>query len=277
MKLVFNGKQITSEKPVVMGILNVTPDSFFDGGKYLSEKEWIARTKTMLDEGAEIVDVGAMSTRPGAKSISEKEELDRLVKPIQILTDTFPEIIISVDTYRQKVAEKCLSVGATIINDISGGTFDAKMLDFIGQNNVPYVLMHTSGTPENMQDKPIEKDVVPIVLSFFEKQTEKLFKFGNQQIILDPGFGFGKSVASNYQLLNGLTRLKINELPILVGVSRKSMINKVIETAPEDALNGTTVLNTLALMNDADILRVHDVKAAKEAIVLCEFLKKHSL
>lgn len=276
MEFVFNNKRFSSESPVVMGILNLTTDSFFDGGSYLTEEKWILRTNEMLEQGAAIIDIGALSTRPGALEISEQEEIERLINPIKTLVKQFPEIIISVDTYRQRVAEKCLEAGACIINDISGGQFDSKMLDFIGQNSIPYVLMHTKGTPETMQLDPIEKNCSRIVLDFFEQQTKKLLRYGAQQIILDPGFGFGKTLEANYELLGKLASLRIREFPILVGVSRKSMIYNLLRTTPAEALNGTTSVNTISLLNGADILRVHDVKQAVETLKVCQMYLENS-
>ncbi|MDR0968911.1 MAG: dihydropteroate synthase [Lentimicrobiaceae bacterium] len=275
MEFVFNDKHFFSESPVVMGILNLTTDSFFDGGSYLTEEKWILRTKEMRDQGAAIIDIGALSTRPGASEISEQEEINRLLKPIKTLVELFPEMIISVDTYRQRVAEKCLEIGACIVNDISGGQFDSKMLDFIGENKIPYILTHTKGTPATMQRDPIEKNCSRMVLEFFEQQTEKLLlRYGAQQIILDPGFGFGKTLEANYELLGKLASLRIHNFPILVGVSRKSMIYKLLQTTPDEALNGTTTINTISLLNGADILRVHDVKQAVETLKLYQTYTK---
>ncbi|MES2592148.1 MAG: dihydropteroate synthase [Bacteroidota bacterium] len=259
--------------PLVMGILNVTPDSFFDGGKYNSESEWLEHTRQMVEEGADIIDVGAYSTRPGAKDISETEELERLIKVIESLRKNFPEIMISADTFRALVAEQAVEAGADIINDISGGTMDDKMFHTIAKLQVPYVLMHIQGTPQTMQQNPDYEDVSKDVYDFFSKQLSKLSALGVSKVILDPGFGFGKTVEHNYQLINRLEKLDALGKPLLVGFSRKSMVNKVLNIKAADALNGTTVLNTIALEKGAKILRVHDVKQAKEAVTIVNYLK----
>jgi len=260
------GKLLTIDKPLVMGILNITPDSFYDGGFYDSETVQLEQTQKMLDEGADIIDIGAVSTRPGAKEVSKEEELKKIVSVIELLLKNFPEIIISVDTYRADVAKIAIESGAKIINDISGGIFDSKMFETVADLNVPYIMMHIKGTPENMQLNPDYSDVVKEIIFFFSQQIDKLKKIGVNDVIIDPGFGFGKTLENNYELLKKLDNFKIFELPLLVGFSRKSMINKILNTKPSEALTGTTVLNTIALMNGANILRVHDVKPAVEAI-----------
>ena len=249
-----------------MGILNITPDSFYDGGKFNSDKNWLSQTKKMLFEGADIIDIGAISTKPGAKEINEEEELSRLIPVIKSIKKEFPEIIISVDTYRANVAQQAVCEGAAIINDISAGTFDKKMIQTIAKLNVPYIMMHIQGTPENMQQAPVYDDVIREIIVFFSKQIELCKQAGINDIIIDPGFGFGKTIEHNYQILNNLEMFKIFELPVLVGISRKSMINKLLKTNATEALNGTTSANTIALMKGANILRVHDVKQASEVI-----------
>ena len=261
-------KGIILDEAVVMGILNVTPDSFFDGGQYLSEENIVRRINSMEYDGAQIIDIGGYSTRPGAVQVSEEEELSRVLPIIKIIRSNFKNIIISVDTFRSNVAEKSIETGADIINDISGGSLDDKMFDCIADLNVPYVLMHIKGTPQNMQEKPTYTNVVDEVKNYFEQKINRLNQLGVNDIILDPGFGFGKTIEHNYQLLKNLDLFKSFDLPILVGVSRKSMINKVINTTPDEALNGTTSLNTIALIKGANILRVHDVKEANETIKL---------
>ncbi len=262
--------------PLVMGILNATPDSFYDGGKYNQREEWFNRVSAMVDEGVDIIDVGGVSTRPGAAFVSEEEELKRVLAPLQFIKKEFPAVPVSVDTFRSEVAKASVSEGAGMINDISGGLFDEQMFKTIAELKVPYVLMHIKGTPENMQQNPITKHVVKKVRSFFNDRVEALFNLELVDVILDPGFGFGKSLECNYTLLNNLEQVRIGLLPLLAGVSRKSMINKVLGTKPEEALNGTTALHMLALQNGANILRVHDVKEAREAVALFEFYKSAS-
>lgn len=258
---------------IVMGILNVTTDSFFDGGNYIAEETWLAQTKKMIDDGAGIIDIGAYSTRPGAKDIPEEEETTQLIKAIRSVRKHFPEVLISADTFRASVAEKSVEAGANIINDISGGTMDAKMFETIAKLNVPYILMHIQGTPKTMQKSPEYKNVTEEVFSFFASKIKELNTLGFNKIVLDPGFGFGKTLEHNYQLLRDLEKFHSFELPLLVGVSRKAMINKLLNISAKDALNGTSVLNTIALQKGVKILRVHDVKEAKEAVVIVEYLR----
>jgi len=267
------GKQLNFEKPKVMGVLNLTPDSFYDGGKYHQEKIRARHVEKMLKEGAYVIDLGAVSTRPGSAAISEEEELERIIWPLERLVKLFPEAIFSIDTYRSKVARECVDGGASMINDISGGNFDPDMFKTIAELKVPYILMHIHGTPENMQDSPLNENILDLVLDFFRSKVDELNALGVEDIILDPGFGFGKTLKCNYHLLNNLDKLRTRNLPILGGVSRKSMINKVLNSKPSEALNGTTVLNTLALLNGANLLRVHDVKEAVETIQIVEFSK----
>jgi dihydropteroate synthase len=269
----FSGKFPDISTPRVMGILNISPDSFYDGGRYSSETQWAKQVEKMISEGASIIDIGALSTRPGAREIPEEEEIHRIIPVIKSLRKKYPEIFISVDTYRSSVAEVAISSGADMINDISGGTFDNAMARLIGKHNIPYVMMHIQGRPGNMQTDPQYDDVVEDIASFFRKQISIFNEHGATQIILDPGFGFGKNVAHNYTILHSLKRFGAFGYPIMVGVSRKSMINSILGTKPENALNGTTVLNTIALLNGAKVLRVHDVREAMEAIKLTEMMK----
>ncbi len=264
------GKIIALNKPIVMGILNLTPDSFYDGGKYKNNQEALSQAGKIMEEGAAIIDIGAVSTRPGAEEIDEQQEEKRLEPIIKSLLDIYPEIIISVDTYRSGVAERAINLGCHIINDISGGTFDEEILHVVARYKVPYIMMHIQGTPANMQKNPVYDDVVRDIYNFFEKQISKLQKLKHQQIVIDPGFGFGKTLEHNYILLKNLSAFKKLGFPVMAGLSRKSMINKVLGTTPQTAMNGTTVLNTLALLNGVDILRVHDVKEAVEVVRLIE-------
>jgi dihydropteroate synthase len=264
MQLLCREKKIFFDSPVIMGILNVTPDSFFDGGTLLSEKNLLERAEKMLTEGASILDVGGMSSRPGANIISEQEELKRVLPAVELLVKHFPDAVISVDTIRTKVADESLQAGAHIINDISAARFDAEMLKTVVKHNAPLILMHMQGLPSTMQQNPQYDDVVNEVFLFFEERVLVCRKAGVQQLILDVGFGFGKTVQHNYALLKNLEKFRKFELPLLAGLSRKSMICKVLNVEPEDALNGTTVLHTLALLNGADILRVHDAKEARQ-------------
>lgn len=270
--LSINQKEQFFSKPIIMGILNVTPDSFYDGGKYHSEKNLLLHVDKMITEGATIIDIGAISTKPGAEEISEEKELEKLLQSLSSITTHFPDAIISVDTYRSKIAKAVIENGAHIINDISGGTFDDNMFNVVAEYHLPYIMMHIQGTPKNMQENPSYGNVVIEIKQFFRQQIAKLNQLGvTKNIILDPGFGFGKTLEHNYKLLQQLRSFEDIGYPILAGVSRKSMINKVLKSNPQKALNGTTVLNTIALMNGANILRVHDVKEAMEAINLVEF------
>ena len=260
--------------PIVAGIVNLTPDSFFDGGLIKSEKSLLKKAERMLDDGATILDVGAISTRPGAEVVSTKEELNRLLPAVNALRKKFPDAIISLDTFRSWVAVRVIDeIGPVIINDISGGTMDSKMFDTIGRLKVPYILSHIKGTPANMQNNPEYKDVIQEISNFFSQSVRKLTKAGVTDIILDPGFGFGKNTSHNYELLNRLDAFKVFQLPLMVGASRKSMIHKTLNIKPEEALNGSSVVNTMALLGGADILRVHDVKEAMEAITIFDELK----
>lgn len=265
-------KTLRFTHPLVMGILNITSDSFFDGGKYYDEKAQIEHVEKMLEQGADIIDIGAMSTRPGAKIITQEEEIQKIKPIFKILTKEFPDAIFSVDTFRAEVAKISADIGVHIINDISGGEIDKNMFTTIAKLNLPYILMHMQGCPQNMQKNPVYNNVVTDIFNYFNEKIIELNNLGFNKIILDPGFGFGKTLQHNYKLLKEMKYFKKFKFPILVGISRKSMINKILNTTPAEALNGTTVLNTIALMNGANILRVHDVKEAKEAVKIVEML-----
>ena len=258
-----------------MGILNLTSDSFFDGGKYLCERQIIKRCRTMLDEGASIIDIGAQSSRPGATQVSAKDELKKLLPIIKLLKNNFPSITISIDTFWAETAHKTILAGSDIINDISAGNMDKEMFNVIAKHNVPYVIMHMQGTPQDMQKNPTYNNVVNEVLNFFDKKIKELKSHNINSIIIDPGFGFGKTLEHNYQLLNNLDAFNKFNLPLLIGASRKSMIYNLLDTTAEKALNGTSVINTIALQNGANILRVHDVKEAKESIKITTFAKNN--
>ena len=268
LQLNLGNNALIFDRPAVMGILNVTPDSFSDGGRYNQMDMALQHCEQMLAEGADFIDIGGCSTRPNNVIASEREEMERVVPILKAIKTAFPDAMFSIDTFRKNVAEACMAEGADIINDISGGLFDTEMLPYIGQNHIPYVMMHCVGSPETMHQYALQGDIHQTVLDFFRQQCEVLEAYGDQQIILDPGIGFGKSLEANYQLLSNLDKYRYNSLPILIGISRKSLINKVLHTTPDTAENGTTVLNTIALLNGADILRVHDVKNAREAIEL---------
>jgi dihydropteroate synthase len=263
-----SGKILDLETPRVMGILNITPDSFYDGGRFQGEKQVIYQATKMVDEGASIIDIGAVSTRPGAGEVDEELEKGRLLPVLKMLVRELPHVILSVDTYRSSIARLAVEEGAGMINDISGGTFDQDMIPTIAHLKVPFVIMHIQGTPKNMQENPSYGNVVSEVRDFLFRQANRLKALGNESAIIDPGFGFGKTVEHNYALLNHLDKFLNKDYPLLVGFSRKSMINRVLHTGPDGALNGTTVLNTIALMKGADILRVHNVKEAIEAVRL---------
>ena len=269
LRIASRGQIFSWDRPVVMGIMNVTPDSFFDGGKYQGLTSVLEHCHKMVSEGADILDLGAFSTRPGSERISDMEEIERIISALKAIRKEFPNIPISIDTFRQSVAAQCIAEGADIINDISGGLFDEAMIPYIGKKHIPYVLMHITGTLEGMHhEEIISEDVHEKVRKFLENQVNKLLEYGEQQIILDPGIGFNKTIECNVDLLRDLDKYRVNGLPILIGISRKSLIYKTLGFTPQEALNGTTVLNTIALMNGADILRVHDVKEAVEAVKL---------
>jgi dihydropteroate synthase len=264
------GRLLDLRTPHVMAILNITPDSFYAASRTASIEEALKKTAAFLEAGATIIDIGAYSSRPGAADITEQEELDRIVPVVEALVKSFPEAVLSIDTFRASVAKATVGAGAHIINDISGGTLDDRMFDTVAQLNVPYILMHMKGSPQTMHLEPHYDDVVLEVVDYFSKKVAALRRLGVKDIILDPGFGFAKNRDHSYELLNHLEDLKIFGLSFLVGFSRKSMISKFLKVEPADALNGTTVLNTIALQKGASILRVHDVRAALECIKLVE-------
>ncbi|HKJ05984.1 MAG TPA: dihydropteroate synthase [Flavobacteriaceae bacterium] len=260
------GNLIDFTTPKVMGILNVTPDSFFDGGKFQNEKSILLHVENMLSEGATFIDVGAYSSRPGAKHISEKEELDRILPIVTLLVKKFPEILLSIDTFRSEIAKQCIEAGACLINDIAAGSMDENMFKTVAKLQVPYILMHMQGTPQNMQANPTYKNVTTEVIYYFSEKLAKLRALGVNDLIIDVGFGFGKTTAHNFELLKNLSFFKSLDVPILAGLSRKSMLYKTLNNTQNEALNATTSANTIALLKGANILRVHDVKEAVEAI-----------
>jgi dihydropteroate synthase len=270
-----NGYLYSIEDPLVMGILNITPDSFYDGGKFFSPDNALERVSAMVKDGADIIDVGAWSSRPGSKLISQDEELNRLLPVLDEIRLTHPDIILSVDTFRSEVARRVVNeFNVNIINDISAGGMDTKMFETIAELQVPYVMMHMKGTPETMQVEPFYENLFREIVKYFSERVDKLRLLGVNDIILDPGFGFGKTVEHNFELLARLDELKVFELPVLAGLSRKSMIYKTLETTQEHSLEGTVAANIIALKNGANILRVHDVKAAKECIGI--YVNTHS-
>jgi dihydropteroate synthase len=268
------GKLLSLEEPAVMGIINATPDSFYKGHLKLNIDEITALAGKMIQDGAAILDIGGLSTRPGSNPVSVQEETDRVLPVIEAIHKTNPEIILSIDTYNSHVASAAVTAGATIINDISGGNLDKDMLNTVAVLQVPYICMHMQGIPATMQQAPVYSNVVKEVLDFFISKIDACTKAGIKDVIIDPGFGFGKSIENNFQLLKELSVLAITNKPILAGLSRKSTIYKTLGTTAADALNGTTVLNTMALLNGASILRVHDVKEATEAVKLFNAYKK---
>jgi dihydropteroate synthase len=262
------GKLIDLSTPKVMGILNVTPDSFYDGGRFKEESSILNQVEHMLTEGATFIDVGAYSSRPGADHVSETEELQRILPIVDILVKQFPEIVLSIDTFRSEVAKQCIDAGAAMINDISAGQLDDKMMETVGKLQVPYVMMHMKGTPKTMQQHIDYDDLLKNIIYYFSERIAEAKTHKIIDVIIDPGFGFSKTLEQNYELLSRLELLKMIEKPILVGVSRKSMIYKLLNITPEHALNGTSSLNTIALLKGAKILRVHDVKEAMECVTL---------
>lgn len=270
-----NNKVISFDSPLIMGILNLTPDSFYDGGSYINDEQIIERIEKILSDGADIIDLGAYSSRPGAEHISEELEVSRLLPAIRIIAKYFPDVIVSVDTFRASVVEKIHEIyDDFIINDISGGTMDDRMYNIVVKLDLPYIMMHMKGTPQNMQSNPIYENVVEEVYEYFSKRTEKLKSKGYNKIILDPGFGFGKTLEHNYEILRNMDKYKSFGFPVLVGVSRKSMICKLLKCNPSEALTGTIAINTLSLGKGADILRVHDVKDAVETVKIFNAFKK---
>ena len=273
--MTINGKcqLIDLASPKVMGILNVTPNSFFDGGKYKTESVILSQVGKMLSDGATFIDIGAYSSKPSAEFVSEKEELQRILPIVQLILEKFPETLISIDTFRSEVAKVCLENGAAIINDISAGNLDDKMLETIVKYNVPYIMMHMRGTPQTMQTMTNYDNIIKEMLFYFSERVAKARSLGINDLIIDPGFGFAKTLEQNYEVLQKLELFEMLELPLLVGFSRKSMIYKTLHSTAEEALNGTSVLNTIALTKGAKILRVHDVKEAMECVTLFNKLK----
>ena len=266
------GQLIDLASPKVMGILNVTPNSFFDGGKFYpevsGESKIVSQVEKMLQEGATFIDIGAYSSKPNAEFVSEAEELKRIVPIVQLILQHFPEIILSIDTFRSEVARVCIANGASIINDISAGNLDTKMMETIAKYNVPYIMMHLRGTPQTMQTLTNYENIVKEILFYFSERIAKARSLGINDLIIDPGFGFAKTLEQNYEVLQKMEMFKMLELPLLGGLSRKSMIYKTLNGTAQEALNGTTVLNTIALTKGAKILRVHDVKEAMECVSL---------
>lgn len=272
-----NGSLLDLSTPCVMGILNVTPDSFYAGSRMQTETEIALRAKQIVDEGALIIDIGAYSSRPNAENISPQEEMNRLRTGLEILRKTQPDAVISVDTFRADVARMCVEeYGVAIINDIAAGEMDQDMFRTVADLNVPYIMMHMQGTPQGMQQQPHYDNLLKEVFQYFARKVQQLRDLGVKDMILDPGFGFGKTVAHNYELLAHLEEFRIFELPLLVGVSRKSMIYRILGTTPQEALNGTTVLDTICLLKGANILRVHDVRQAVEAVKIVEAMNRES-
>ena len=266
------GTLIDLSTPKVMGIVNVTPDSFFDGGKLTNSDEIVVQVEKMLQDGATFIDLGGYSSKPGAEFVSETEELNRVVPIVKLLVEKFPDILLSIDTFRSEVAKQTVENGAAIINDISAGLLDEKMLETVAKLQVPYIMMHMKGTPKTMQSLANYDDLLKEMNFYFSERIAKARSFGLNDIIIDPGFGFAKTIEHNYELLQNLELLQFHELPILAGISRKSMIYKTLETSPENALNGTTFLHAFCLQKGANILRAHDVKEAVECVkLMCQF------
>ena len=268
------GRLIDLSTPRIMGILNVTPDSFFDGGRFVSDENMLFQVENMLQDGATFIDVGGQSSKPNAAIVSVDEELTRVVCAVELILKNFPETIISIDTFNSKVAQIAVESGAAMINDISAGNLDDKMFETVAKLQVPYIMMHMRGTPQTMSKVTNYDDLVKDILFYFSEKVAKARSFGINDLIVDPGFGFAKTLEQNFELLNKLELFEILELPVLVGISRKSMIYKTLENTPENALNGTSVLNTIALTKGANILRVHDVKEAVECVNLYNQLQK---
>ena len=266
MNINCGGKLIDLTKPKIMGILNVTPDSFYDGGKFLNSDKYLMQVEKMLNEGATFIDIGGMTSKPGSKEIPVSEELSRVIKAVENVSNKFPKAIISVDTYRSEVAEESVNSGAQIINDISGGSFDNKMFKTIAKLNVPYIIMHINERPETMQQNPEYEDILFEIGYYFSKKVFKARAAGINDIIIDPGFGFGKELDDNYKILKNLNALMVENIPMMIGVSRKSMIYKKLKITSGQSLNGTTCVNTIGLIQGVNILRVHDVKEAKQCI-----------
>jgi len=275
MTLNIRGELLDLSTQKVMGILNVTPDSFYDGGYYNSNAKILKQVEKMIRDGATIIDIGGYSSRPGADDIPEKIELDRVIPSLKDCKKYFPETYFSIDTFRSKVAEECINNGADIINDISGGNLDNNMMKAVGKYQIPYIIMHMKGNASNMVKKAKYDDIIGELISYFSKKIDDAAKFNIKDVIIDPGFGFAKNISQNFELLNNLDFFKNLKMPLLVGLSRKSMIYKTLNIKPDKALNGSTVLQTISLIKGANILRVHDVKEAIECIKLIEELKKN--
>ena len=273
MEINIKGNLLDLKKPKIMGILNVTPDSFFDGGLYNTEKKVDDHVKKMIEDGIDILDVGGYSSRPGAKEISINEEIDRIIPVIKFLRKNYPKLILSADTFRSEVARNCLDIGVDVINDISAGCIDEKILDVVAEFNCPYIMMHMKGTPQTMQINPEYESLIKELLIFFAKRILLAREKGIIDIIIDPGFGFGKTLDHNYTIMKKIENIKLLDLPILVGISRKSFITKQLDVDKKNSLNGTTALNMYFLEKNVNILRVHDVKEAKECIILHEKIK----
>lgn len=272
-----NGSLLDLSQPRVMGILNVTPDSFYAGSRTQTEAEIVRRVKQIVSEGAAIIDIGAYSSRPNADNVSAREEMERLRMGLKILFEIQPDAVVSVDTFRADVARMCVEeYGVAIINDIAAGEMDANMFHTVAALNVPYIMMHMQGTPQSMQQHPHYDNLLKEVFLYFARKVQQLRDLGVKDIILDPGFGFGKTMEHNYELLSHLEEFRIFELPLLVGVSRKSMIYRLLDITPQEALNGTTVLDTFCLLKGADILRVHDVKEAVETVRIVQAMRNNS-
>ena len=263
-----NGKLIVAHEPLVMGIINITENSFFEGSRVSDDDSLLERVEKMIRDGADILDIGAQSSKPGAEPVLEEVELERIEKAIMCILSEFPEVILSVDTYRSVVAKRSVEMGASIINDISGGNLDKIMIEVVGQLNVPYICMHMKGTPATMNSEAKYDDLLKEVIDYFVEKVDVCRTAGIKDLIIDPGFGFAKTAEQNFAILKNLGLLKIMDMPIMVGLSRKSTISKVLEVSTNDTLNGSTVLHTMSLMNGANILRVHDVKEAKECVKL---------
>lgn len=274
MQINCKGHLIDLTSPKIMGILNVTPDSFYDGGLYKSDKDILRQAQKMLSDGATFVDIGAYSSRPNAAHISENEELSRLLPIVQLLVKEFPSIVLSIDTFRSRIAHEAINAGASLINDISGGDLDKNMFSTIAKLQIPYILMHMVGTPQNMQSNIDYEDLLKDIILYFSQKIFELRKLGVNDLIIDPGFGFSKTLDQNFELLQKMQLLNTFNLPVLVGLSRKSMVYNLLDTSADLALNGTTAANMTALNNGATILRVHDVKEAKEAILIHEKTRK---
>ncbi|HDZ15371.1 hypothetical protein LCGC14_0741920 [marine sediment metagenome] len=272
MTLNCKGQLIDLSHPKVMGILNLTPDSFYDGGRYTNDKAVLSQTEKMLRDGATFIDLGAYSSRPGADHVSKDEELNRMLPIVRRLITEFPEILLSIDTFRSEVAVECLEAGATLINDISAGKLDGQMLPTIAKFKVPFIMMHMRGTPQTMKSHTVYENLLVDILAYFSERINSARALGIIDIIVDPGFGFAKTVNQNYELLSKLNLFQNLDVPVLAGLSRKSMIYKTLGTTPDNALNGTTALNMVALMNGANILRVHDVREAVECVRLAKIV-----